>query len=694
MDKQSKINELSTSILHYNRLYRIGTPTIPDNEFDAMVRELEELDPNSKVLIDKDYTPIEGATQVELPINIASLTKLSGDKNGSAYDYYLKWVAKYNLQNVVAVLSGKYDGVMMLVDESVNGYKPAYKKGEGNEGYAVDHHYKKISTDATARSYYSVGEVLFSKTVFEKIQGKYENGRNMISGKTNPLSDATDELYHADFMRYSLVPKDKGDEYSFSKVEQLEILNKEVNSVPVPFEIMKFSEITEEVLDRLFKKWSMDYDIDGVVIDINDADLRRKLGRETGTNNPAYARAYKGDFEDRAETICTDLTWEITKFGVLAPRCWFNPVRLNGATVQKCYVDNAKFVLDSGLHIGAKIEVKRAGMIIPRLSKVIYGNDPYGDLGKLSEHMANTTAKFNAAQQYGILPTECPICGGQVELTENDKGENVNLMCISPVCEGKALRRIAAFFKTMGAKGVGDATLEMLYDLGYDTIKSILDISVDHFCNMEGFAKSKAEIVWNALHGCLHNTTIVDIMHASGFFPKMGSDKLGIIFDHVNGRVNDGISYFDAVVAPNDLIKLPGIAEKSAMTYCKGIQPFYDFYTEIFEFFVLKTEMVESEKPKTGGKCAGWVCLFTRWRDKEIEKIIEAEGGEVKKGYSKAITHVFPAEKGFGTNKEKSALADGKIIWDQHELKTYLQLDRYKKKDEDNNEDSEFSMNW
>jgi len=694
-DKQAIITELCSDILYYNKMYRMGTPKISDGEFDVMVKKLEKLDPNNPVLIDKDYTPIEGATQVELPVNIASLTKLSRDKDGSAYYHFLKWVDKYNLHDYYFVCSGKYDGVMLLVDESVTGHKPAWKKGEGNMGYQVDHHYKKISVDGTPHDYYSVGELVYSRKSFEKhLADKYENARNTISGKTNPLSSASDDLYHADFIRFSLIPKHEGvDEYAWDKAIQLATLNK-INNVKIPFQKLRFSEITEEKLDQLFKMWSEHYEIDGIVIDVDDCIKRRELGRETGTNNPVYARAYKGDFEDRAETICTDLTWEITKFGVLAPRCWFEPVRLNGATVQKCYVDNAKFVLESGVHVGAKIEVKRSGMIIPRLSKVISGNDPYGDLGKLSEKSADMNIRFKMAQEYGIIPHACPICSSETELSENDKGEKVNLMCINPECDGKALRRIVAFFKTMGAKGVGSSTFEMLYDLGYDNIKTILEIDVNHFSNMDGFAKSKAENTWNALHNCLHDITIVDLMHASGFFPKMGSDKLGIIFDYVSGRISDGVSYFDVVVIPDDLTKLPGIAEKSALTYLKGVEPFYNFYEEILQFFILKTETDKAEKPNIDGKCVGWVCVFTRWRDKEIEKIIEKEGGEVKKGYSKAITHVFPAEKGVITNKLQKAMDDGKIILDQHELKTYLQLDRYINNNKPEDEDSEFSINF
>lgn len=690
-NKQFRINELMTDILYYNRLYRLGTPKIPDNEFDELVKELEELDPKNQVLIDKDYTPIKGATQVALPVDIASLTKLSRDKKTSAYDQLIKWVDKYDLRNKMFVLSGKYDGVMFCVDESVPGYKPAYKKGEDNRGYSVSHHYKKISSNGNPYDLYSVGEVLYSRKTFDsKFADKYENGRNMISGKTNPLSEATDDLYCADYMRYTLIDKVNG-EYVFDKSEQLTILNKELNSIKVPFERLSWSEMTEEKIDQLFKKWSEDFEIDGIVIDVNDAGVREKLGRETGSNNPAYARAYKGDFEDRAETACRKLTWEITKFGKLAPRCWFDPIRLNGATVQKCYVDNAKFVVDSGVHVGAAIEVKRSGMIIPRLSKVLTEFDPYGNLGKLSEAMDKFDNRFAVAQQFDIVPSMCPICSGQVEMTENDKGEKVDLMCINPDCGGKKLRRIVSFFKTMGAKGVGDSTLEMLYDLGFDTIEKILGINIPYLVSLEGYGQSKAEIVHTALHGCLTGVSIIKLMHASGYFPKMGSDKLGIIYDY---KIDLKMDQLSSDLTVDQLQILKGIAKKSAETYVDNLPLFNNFYKNIENHVLFYIAEKKSKEPvKSGGKCEEWVVVFTRWRDEKVEKIIEQEGGIVKKGYSKVITHVFPAEKGFHTKKEASAEADNKIIMDQHELKQYLGYDGYAKKDE-NSEDNEFSMNW
>lgn len=693
MDKEIRIGHLMTDILYHNRLYRLGTPKISDDEYDELVKELETLDSGNQVLIDKDYTPIEGAEQIDLPTDIASLTKTARTKEATAYENLMMWIDKYNLHDVDFCCSGKYDGVMFLVDEESTGHKPAYKKGEDNCGYSVSHHYKKISTHASSYKVFTVGEVLFSRKTFDAHfskslgTGKYENGRNTIAGKTNPLSDASDDLYHADFMRYTLIDKVVG-EYCFDKSTQLLLLNKDFNKIPVPYEVMKLSEMTEAKLDELFKLWSVDYEIDGIVIDVNDQVIREKLGRETGSNNPAYARAYKGDFEDREDTKCTKLTWEITKFGKLAPRCWFDPIRLNGATVQKCYVDNAKFVVDSGVHVGAEIEVKRSGMIIPRLSKVYTAFDPYGDLGKLSQSMADFDNRFKVAQEFGIVPSGCPICSGAVELTENDKGEKVDLMCINPYCSGKALRRMVAFFRIMGAKGIGDSTLEMLYDMGYDTIEKVLEIPLSKFESFDGYGKSKAAITFNALHDCLKNVSIVTVMHASGYFPKMGSDKLGIIEDYSGGRVEPHAP------SVSELTDLSGIAEKSAKTYVDNFPKFRDFMVNMEKYVTYKHMDETAESINTDGKCAGWVVVFTRWRDKKIEEIIEQEGGIVKKGYSKAITHVFPAEKGHMTSKERKASDDGKIIWDQHELKKYLGYDGYAKKDDKEKDDFETGLNW
>jgi hypothetical protein len=169
----------------------------------------------------------------------------------------------------------------------------------------------------------------------------------------------------------------------------------------------------------------------------------------------------------------------------------------------------------------------------------------------------------------------------------------------------------------------------------------------------------------------------------------MGSDKLGIIHEY---KLDIKLDSLSSDLDVDQLQIINGIAKKSAETYVDNLPLFIDFYNTIEKHITLETD--KKECVKSGGKCEGWVVVFTRWRDKALENTIKAEGGIVKTGYSKAITHVFPAVKGFYTSKEKKAEEDGKIIWDRQELEEYLKDEINKEDIDGDTEDKEFNMDW
>jgi DNA ligase (NAD+) len=123
--------------------------------------------------------------------------------------------------------------------------------------------------------------------------------------------------------------------------------------IKVQYHIYKISELTEDLLISLFHKFGTEYEIDGLIIEINSLDLQSKLGRETSSNKPDWARAFKHPrFEQSAESEIIGISWNISKQGYLKPTLHINPVRLDGVTVSNVTGNNARFVKDMGIGVG------------------------------------------------------------------------------------------------------------------------------------------------------------------------------------------------------------------------------------------------------------------------------------------------------------------------------------------------------
>jgi len=195
---------------------------------------------------------------------------------------------------------------------------------------------------------------MHKKTFLDKYSMDYANPRNFVGGLLNsktiksPLSDC-------DYIKYGAVFVDGEFKYKKDVIDELNIGQK----IKVPYHICKISELTEELLISLFHEYSVDYEIDGLIIEINDLSKQDELGRETSSNNPVWARAFKhSSFEQSAETKIIGISWNISKQGYLKPILHIDPVRLDGVTISNVTGNNARFVKDMGIGVGAKVLVK------------------------------------------------------------------------------------------------------------------------------------------------------------------------------------------------------------------------------------------------------------------------------------------------------------------------------------------------
>ena len=604
------INELKEKIVKANEAYRIGEPIMSDKDYDQLVEELELLSPNDDVLTKVGHVVADETRKSKLPIEMASMNKIKSMNDINDW-CRLKNITSHNF----VIITPKYDGLSLCVNETTS---EAFTRGDGTYGQKSNEHYSRIGNHLSKTSFsFTYGEVMMSKKTFlEKYSSDFANPRNLVAGLLNS-KEATDALKDCDYIKYGAI---QSRNMFQSKKQILDELNSN-QSVKVPYHICRISDITEELLINLFHEYSVDYEIDGLIIEINDLNTQITLGRETSSNNPIWARAFKHpSFEQSAETEIIGISWNISKQGYLKPTLHISPVKLDGVTVSNVTGNNARFVKDMGIGVGAKVIVKRSGMVIPIIADVI------------------ETVEFQMPDVDNIDWNENGV--ELVTLTETDD---------------QKLKKNISFFEILESDNVSEGVITQLWDAGYKTISDILNLTTSDLEKMDRFGKRKAKIVHESIQKSVTNVSLSKLQHATGIFKGLGSKKLLLLEDFVTKPTVDQI------------MSIEGFAEISAKSYVDSYDEFFNFVKDLPITIAEKLEVV-----KTGNDLDGKQFVFTGVRRKDLEEVIVGRGGVIGGSVSKNTTHLVMKAKGSGSSKETKAISLGVTILTVEELEDLL----------------------
>ena len=604
------INELKEKIVKANEAYRIGKPIMSDKDYDQLVEELELLSPNDDVLTKVGHVVADETRKSKLPIEMASMNKIKSMNDINDW-CRLKNITSHNF----VIITPKYDGLSLCVNETTS---EAFTRGDGTYGQKSNEHYSRIGNHLSKTSFsFTYGEVMMSKKTFlEKYSSDFANPRNLVAGLLNS-KEATDALKDCDYIKYGAI---QSRNMFQSKKQILDELNSN-QSVKVPYHICRISDITEELLINLFHEYSVDYEIDGLIIEINDLNTQITLGRETSSNNPIWARAFKHpSFEQSAETEIIGISWNVSKQGYLKPTLHISPVKLDGVTVSNVTGNNARFVKDMGIGVGAKVIVKRSGMVIPIIADVI------------------ETVEFQMPDVDNIDWNENGV--ELVTLTETDD---------------QKLKKNISFFEILESDNVSEGVITQLWDAGYKTISDILNLTTSDLEKIDRFGKRKAKIVHDSIQKSVTNVSLSKLQHATGIFKGLGSKKLLLLEDFVTKPTVDQI------------MSIEGFAEISAKSYVDSYDEFFNFVKDLPITISEKVEVV-----KTGNDLDGKQFVFTGVRRKDLEEVIVSRGGVIGGSVSKNTTYLVMKEKGSGSSKETKAISLGVTILTVEELEDLL----------------------
>jgi len=613
----SIVKNLVKQLTQYNEAYRLGDPLVSDAEYDVLVEQLEELDPNNSFFDNVGIKIADKERERKLPIAMASMNKIK------TMDEVADWCRLKGIStDVDVVLTPKYDGLSLCVDETKD---KATTRGDGKLGQASDEHYKFIKNHLTKEASgnvfdYTYGEVMMSRECFKtKYSMNFANPRNLVAGLINN-KQATEPLKDTEFIKYGGVLRAGS---NFNTKEDILITLNLLQDIQVPFKVVKISELSEDFLVNTFKEWSVDYEIDGVIVEINDLKLQEKLGRERSTNNPVWARAFKSpQFEQSAITTVIGISWNISKQGYLKPILHIDPVRLDGVTVSNVTGNNARFVKDMGLGIGAKIRVVRSGMVIPLVKEV-------------------------------IEPVEFVIPDiDNIGWNENE----VELITLTETKEQK-FKQLVSFFEILEVENAGEGVFAQLWDAGYQTVKQVLELKPTDMERLEGFGKRKATIIYESIQSKISEVEMHKLMHATGIFRMLGSKKLFLLQD------------FETKPTLEQIMNIDGFAEKSALAYLDGYDKFYSFIKDL-PITIAEKKQVEKASDSLNGKSF----CFTGIRCKDLEPIIESKGGKIASGVSKNLTYLVCKDKNAGSSKLQKAEELGVVLLSVDDLEKILNL--------------------
>lgn len=614
--------ELEEKIVEANRLYREGNPIMSDKEYDSMKEGLEKYFPDSDILKKSIVEEsVKGDRMEKLPYPMFSLEKVK------TVDEIVRWTKDvWGLSsNDRIVITPKYDGISLLVDETTN---DCWTRGDGTEGQNSRDHYRYVNhgNPMNKKGCFTFGEAIIPIGMFLKNVKPlgYKSARNAVAGAFNADDFNAQVLGNTAYVRYGIMDSDR------DKSMQLAELYNDYDPYATQYWVTSAGVFDDEktaltYLNDLFESIK-NFKCDGLVIEVDNKKKRGDLGR-LPNGNPRYAIAYKNpDWQERYTTKVQKIEWSISKDGKAKPVIVFSPVEFDGATVSRCTGYNAKYITDNHISPNAYIVVSRSGDVIPKhLETVSYSVELFREMCD------------------GMMI--CPSCGEPLRWDAN----LTDLVCVNPNCDEKAVKQLVYFFATLGTEEMQEATVRKLYKGGLLSVENIVNATEKELEKIEGIGKSLSKKLRKQFDSYVDDgVPFARILTAYNVFGGViGEKTCQMIF---NSLSKDQIDYMfeNGEVPLKDLLSIDGIAETTAKAFNDGLKLFFYLCsgTPVSISFI-QEETVENDNPES-------VC-FTGFRNKQWEERLVKEGHKVVSGVSKNTTILVTKDKESSSSKVKKA---------------------------------------
>lgn len=455
MSERDRIIELRSILNKLNHEYYVlDNPSVSDAEYDRLMNELILLETRHPELEDA-YSPskrvggqvLDGFEEISHKRQMLSLANAFNFDDLEDFDRKVREILKVDKVNYVAEL--KIDGLAMSLDYVDGKLNYAATRGDGVTGEIVTHNIvtiKSIPTSVKIPDNFEVrGEVYMpkksllslNKTREEKGEPLFANARNAAAGSIRNLDSKVAASRKLDaFWYYFVNASDYGITSHYEALERLKDNGFRVN--PHVRKCFGIEEVYKYIDEFALKRPNLDYDIDGIVIKVDDMRLYNKLGQTAKT--PRWAIAYKFPPE-LAITQLLDVIFTVGRTGKITPNAVLTPVRVAGSLVQRATLHNQNFIKERGLMIGDYVTLRKAGDVIP-------------------EVVAAVKERRTGEEKPFVMIENCPVCGEK--LVYKDPLH----FCPNPFCDARSVEKLIHFSSrdAMDIEGLGEKIVELLFN--------------------------------------------------------------------------------------------------------------------------------------------------------------------------------------------------------------------------------------
>ena len=611
---------------YYQQSYEI----MSDFEYDKLYDELEALEKETGIILSNSPTQEVGY------IVLSELKKVKHDKKMLSLDK-TKEISKIQefLNTKDGLLSFKMDGLTIVLTYNDGSLISAVTRGNGEIGEDITHNckvFKNIPLKIPFKDELIIrGEALISFKDFENINEnlditeKYKNPRNLCSGTVRQLNNEIAKDRNVSFLAFSLVNCNK--QFNL-KSEQLKFLNS-LGFETVEFTLVNSDNVEKTILDFEHKVKTNKFATDGLVITFDNISYSNSLGETS--KFPKDSIAFKWA-DDLATTTLLEVEWNTSRTGLINPVAIFEPVELEGTTVNRASLHNISIIKNLKLGIGDTIKVYKANMIIPQVAE-------------------NETNSDNLE-----IPSKCNACGGKAETIQIRDG--LALKCTNPNCIAKIINGIVHYVSrdAMNIIEFSKARIEKFIDNGFITnYTDIYDLQKykEKIVEMQGFGEKSYNNIINAIENS-KNTTLYNFIYALGI-EHIGLSNAKLLCKNFNYNFdNIKNATFEQIVAIDGFGE---IMANSLIDYFANIDNI-NLINKVFPLLKLNDNIINENIENNNINNKTFVItgdLQTFKNRKELQQKIEDLGGKVTSSVSSKTDFLINNDKNSTSSKNKKA---------------------------------------
>lgn len=622
--------DLIEQLNNATKAYDEGKPYMSDKEWDALYWQLVQWEQTNGIAL--SHSPTQ---QIHYEV-VNELSKVEHDYPMLSLDK-TKSLDELNefCGNRSAFLSLKLDGLTCRLTYVGGRLRRAETRGNGTVGEDITHNAMVIPSIPkhiqTLDKLIVDGEIICLDNDFVEFQDQYANSRNFAAGSIRLLDSHECEKRKLTFVAWEVV---EGFDKENSATERLKNLScYGFHVVPHKFVISKL--LTEELVDTMKTIANINgYPIDGLVLKYDDIAFGRSLGMTAHHRRDGLAFKF---FDETAISHLLDIEWTMGRTGILTPVAIFQPVDLDGSTIERASLHNigvmAELFGPLGAYRGDEVEVFKANMIIPQIKSV-------------KHHCMY--------EEYKIpIPDICPVCGGATGYYTTST--SIFLICNNPSCEGKFVNKLDHFCGKSGLdiKGLSKATLEKLIE--WNWVHNFADLFKlkeyeAQWKLMPGFGEASVRKILNAIEEARTNSTHEAFISAIGI-PMIGKTM-------VKELVKNGVATYNQlrqmVDDKFDFSQFSGFGyEKSDSLLRFNYHAADEAYHEML---LVEPRAEEKKEQSLEGKSIVITGTLNHFKNRaELQKVIEAAGGKVVGSVSKNTSYLINNDIDSTSSKNQTA---------------------------------------